>query len=107
MFLRLASCTRATSRSHVSDAVHVFMTSLLKETAGIACPTALLLSVHHRTCALLGSITALFSQLLLDSSDWHVGVTGCFVGKPVAHKCKHPAYTIAVQIRQSLFVNVL
>ena len=39
--------------------------SLLKETVGIACPTALLLRVHHRACALLG--------LILDS--WHQCVT--------------------------------
>ena len=39
------------------------MTSPLKETAGIACPTALLLRVHHRACALLG--------LILDSVSWH------------------------------------
>ena len=29
----------------------------LKETAGIACPTALLLRVHYRGCALLGLIS--------------------------------------------------
>ena len=33
------------------------MTSPLKETAGIACPTALLLRVHHTACALLGLIS--------------------------------------------------
>ena len=33
------------------------MASPLKETAGIACPTALLLSAHHRACALLGLIS--------------------------------------------------
>ena len=36
------------------------MTSPLKETAGIACPTALLLRVYHRACTLL--------VLILDSS---------------------------------------
>ena len=39
------------------------MASPLKETAGIACPTALLLRVHHRACALLG--------LISDSVSWH------------------------------------
>ena len=39
------------------------MTSPLKETAGIACLTALLLSEHHRACELLG--------LILDSVSWH------------------------------------
>ena len=39
------------------------MTSSLKETARITCPTALLLSVHHRACALFG--------LILDSVSWH------------------------------------
>ena len=39
------------------------MTSPLKETAGIACPTALLLRVHHRACALLG--------LISNSVSWH------------------------------------
>ena len=33
------------------------MTSLLKETTGIACPTAFLLRVHHRACALLEMIS--------------------------------------------------
>ena len=33
------------------------VTSPLKETAGIACPTALLLRAHHRACALLGTIS--------------------------------------------------
>ena len=39
------------------------MTSPLKKTAGNACPTALLLRVHHRACALL--------VLILDSVSWH------------------------------------
>ena len=39
------------------------MTSPLKETADIACPTALLLRVHHRTCELFG--------LIWDSVSWH------------------------------------
>ena len=39
------------------------MTFSLKETAGIACPTALLLRVHHRAYALLG--------LISDSVSWH------------------------------------
>ena len=38
-------------------------TSSLKETAGIACPTALLLRVHHWACSLLG--------LISDSVSWH------------------------------------
>ena len=33
------------------------MTSPLKKTAGIACPTALLLRVHHMACDLLGLIS--------------------------------------------------
>ena len=67
------------------------MTSPLKETAGIACPTALLLRVHHSVCTLLGLISDsvpwhrcdTFYQLLLDSSDCCVGVIGCFVDKPI------------------------
>ena len=39
------------------------VTSPLKETAGIACPTVLLLIVNHRACALLG--------LILDTVSWH------------------------------------
>ena len=39
------------------------MTFPLKKTAGIACPTVLLLRVHHRACALL--------VLILDSVYWH------------------------------------
>ena len=39
------------------------MTSPLKETAGIACPTALLLRVRYRACTLLG--------LVSDSVFWH------------------------------------
>ena len=53
----------------------------------IACPTALLLRVHHGACALTGLISDpvswhhcdIFFQLLLDSGDCCVGVTGCFV----------------------------
>ena len=75
------------------------MTSPLKETAGIACPTVLMLRVHHGACALLGLISDSVSwhqcdtcfQLLLDSSDCCADVTGCFVDRPVVHKRKHPA----------------
>ena len=74
------------------------MTSPLKETAGIACPTALLLRVHHRACSLLGFISNSVSLHQCDtfsSCSWtavtSVLVTGCFVDKPVVRKCKHPA----------------
>ena len=49
------------------------MTSPFKEAAGIACPTALLLEMHHRACALLelisdslslGTIVTLFPAVL-------------------------------------------
>ena len=39
------------------------LTFRLKETAGVACPTALLLRVHHRACALF--------VLISDSVSWH------------------------------------
>ena len=38
------------------------LTSLLKETAGIACPIALLLKVNHRDCALPGVLSNHVSQ---------------------------------------------
>ena len=61
-----------------------FITSPLKETAGIDFPIALL-RVHHRACPLLGlswipslcSIVTLFPAAL-DNGDCCVGVTGCF-----------------------------
>ena len=74
------------------------MTSPLKETAGNAFPTALLLWVHHRACALLG--------LISESVSWHqcdtfsncsrtavtaFDVTGRFVDKPIVRKPKHQA----------------
>ena len=72
------------------------MISPLTETAGIDGPTALFLRVHHRACALLdwfGTVSwhncDTSFQLLLDSSDCCVGVTGCFVDKPMVCKCKH------------------
>ena len=46
----------------VSETVYS-MASPLKETAGIACPTALFLRVNHRACTLLG--------LISDSVSWH------------------------------------
>ena len=55
------------------------MTSPLKETAGIACPTALLLRVHHRACALLG--------LISDPISWHYYDT--------FSSCSRPAVTTA------------
>ena len=90
--------------------LRLFMRSMsfpLKETAGIACPTALLLRVQYRACALLGIISDSVSwhqcdicllapmwhlfQLLLDSGDCCVDVTGCFVDKPVVCQRKHSA----------------
>ena len=77
----------------------ISMTSPLRATVGIACPTALLLRVHHRVFALL--------ELIPDSVSWHLCDTffGCswttvaamwmtlatFSDKPVVRKRKHPA----------------
>ena len=52
-------------------------------------PQSLRLAFDFGLC-LLAPTWHLF-QLLLDSSDWCVDVTGCFVDKPVVRKCKHLA----------------
>ena len=61
------------------------MTSPLKEIVGTACFTFLFLRVHHPAWVVSDF------HLLLDSGDCCVGVTGCFVDKPVVCKCKHLA----------------
>ena len=50
------------------------VTSLLKETAGIACCTALLLRVHHRAYTMLGLIHTLSLDTVVTflSSSWTV-----------------------------------
>ena len=80
------SCTSAVCRS---GSFVRSMTSSLKETVSIACPTVLLFRVHRRACALLELISDSvpwyhcdsFFLLLLDSGDCCEGVNGCFVAQ--------------------------
>ena len=85
-------------------------TSSLKEIAGFACPIALSLRMHHKTCALLAlisdsvSFVTLFFRRFLESGDCCVGVTGCFTDKPVVCKSEGPPYAIVLLRSASPFV---